>query len=337
MALDILTTAFCGSAFGVALTASGVHRPDVIISQLTLSNFHMLESFLTAAASSLALVTICQRLGFVRLPPRSYSSIGIFGYLDGNIVGGLTQGAGMALAGSCPGTVFAQVGAGIQSGLYTLSGLIIGGILWTGILQPYVQSRSAKKEKSTTSTSLDKRIGISHIGAVAVVEAIFTTIIIVAVSNTADKTKGLVHPVGGGFLIAGAQLVSAVLRKTLLGTSTAFEEVGNCFWSVVGRGSGSGRTNAVSYRNIVFVSGMTLGAYLVAMRYPSVSGSEIVAFDRMKVMAGGVLLAVGSRMAGGCTSGHGISGISLLSVSSYVTVAAMFTGAIGTALALADS
>ncbi|KAK9412801.1 putative YeeE/YedE family protein [Seiridium unicorne] len=335
MALDILTTAFCGSAFGVALTASGVHRPDVIISQLTLSNFDMLESFLTAAASSLALVTICQRLGFVRLPPRSYSSIGIFGYLDGNIVGGLTQGAGMALAGSCPGTVFAQVGAGIQSGLYTLSGLIIGGILWTGILQPYVRSRSAKKEKSTTPTSIDKRIGTSHIGAVAVVEAIFTTIIVVAVSNSADKTKGLVHPVSGGFLIAGAQLVSAMLRKTLLGTSTAFEEVGNCFWSVVGRGSG--RTNAVSYINIVFVSGMTLGAYLVAIRYPSVTGSEIMVFDRMKVMAGGVLLAIGSRMAGGCTSGHGISGISLLSVSSYVTVAAMFTGAIGTALALADN
>jgi uncharacterized membrane protein YedE/YeeE len=33
---------------------------------------------------------------------------------------------------------------------------------------------------------------------------------------------------------------------------------------------------------------------------------------------------VGSRMAGGCPSGHGISGMSLLSISSVVTIASAF-------------
>lgn len=37
----------------------------------------------------------------------------------------------------------------------------------------------------------------------------------------------------------------------------------------------------------------------------------------------------GSRLAGGCTSGHGISGMSQLSISSVISVAAMFAGGIG--------
>lgn len=41
-----------GAAFGAALTASGVFQPSVIVSQLKFENFHMLQTFLTATASS---------------------------------------------------------------------------------------------------------------------------------------------------------------------------------------------------------------------------------------------------------------------------------------------
>ena len=45
-------------------------------------------------------------------------------------------------------------------------------------------------------------------------------------------------------------------------------------------------------------------------------------------LLGGFASIFGARMAGGCTSGHGISGMSTLSVSSFVTMAAMFGGGI---------
>lgn len=41
---------------------------------------------------------------------------------------------------------------------------------------------------------------------------------------------------------------------------------------------------------------------------------------------GGVLMAFGARMAGGCTSGHGISGTSQLGVSSWISVICFFIG-----------
>ncbi|MGD9690962.1 MAG: YeeE/YedE thiosulfate transporter family protein [Phycisphaerales bacterium] len=48
--------------------------------------------------------------------------------------------------------------------------------------------------------------------------------------------------------------------------------------------------------------------------------------------AGGFILIVGARMAGGCTSGHGISGGLQLAVSSWVFFASMFATGLLTAL-----
>ena len=48
--------------------------------------------------------------------------------------------------------------------------------------------------------------------------------------------------------------------------------------------------------------------------------------------AGGFIMVLGARIADGCTTGHGISGIAQLAVSSSVAVAAMFAGGIAIAL-----
>jgi len=42
-------------------------------------------------------------------------------------------------------------------------------------------------------------------------------------------------------------------------------------------------------------------------------------------------MLAGARIADGCTSGHGISGIAQLAVASFIAVAAMFAGGILTA------
>ena len=52
MAADIIASLSAGAVFGAALTASRVYLPSVIINQMRLKDFHMLEVFLTASASS---------------------------------------------------------------------------------------------------------------------------------------------------------------------------------------------------------------------------------------------------------------------------------------------
>lgn len=50
--------------------------------------------------------------------------------------------------------------------------------------------------------------------------------------------------------------------------------------------------------------------------------------------SGGLLMAFGARLAGGCTSGHGISGSLQLNPGSWITVICLFIGGIAVAIPL---
>jgi hypothetical protein len=92
----------------------------------------------------------------------------------------------------------------------------------------------------------------------------------------------------------------------------------------------------------MLVLGMVLGAFLSAQLSGDFHPQWIppkweAAFgdDRLTrivaAVAGGVLLGFGSRWAGGCTSGHGISGTMQLALSSWVSACCFFIGGIATA------
>ena len=61
-------------------------------------------------------------------------------------------------------------------------------------------------------------------------------------------------------------------------------------------------------------------------------GADSLGLRLAVAFAGGGLMAFGARMAGGCTSGHGISGTLQLSVGSWIAVVCFFVGGIATAL-----
>ncbi len=93
----------------------------------------------------------------------------------------------------------------------------------------------------------------------------------------------------------------------------------------------------------MLVAGMVLGAALSAwlsgdLRLQWIPPKWEAAFgdDRLTriavAVAGGILLGFGSRWAGGCTSGHGISGTMQLALSSWVSACCFFIGGIATAV-----
>jgi len=51
-------------------------------------------------------------------------------------------------------------------------------------------------------------------------------------------------------------------------------------------------------------------------------------------LIGGIVMGIGARWAGGCTSGHGISGTLQLAVSSWLAVLCFFAGGVATAMIL---
>ena len=117
-----------GVVFGFALEKSRVFEPGIIVGQMQLRTFIMLKVFLTAVATGAVALAVMHGVGLVTLAPKPT----LYG---ADIIGGLVLGAGIALAGACPGTVMAQVGVGYRDALVTLIGGI-GGAIAYGYAKP---------------------------------------------------------------------------------------------------------------------------------------------------------------------------------------------------------
>lgn len=126
-ALAILGLAM-GLVFGLALEKSRVFEPGAIVGQMQLRNFIMLKVFLSAVITGLVVLAVLNGAFAVTLHPKSLQ-------WAANIAGGLLLGTGLVIAGACPGTVLAQIGAGYRDAWFTLAGALAGAMAY-GYLQP---------------------------------------------------------------------------------------------------------------------------------------------------------------------------------------------------------
>lgn len=271
-----------------------------------------------------------EKLGTTPPSPRSASSLGLFSRYDGNIIGGTVLGAGMALSAACPGVTFPQAALGLRSAQYALQGALAGGVFYTGIIAPLIAQRRKSLSLDCAGSTLHASAGVSRGTALFTMEAIYAAVIASAILYAPQSPfHPLVAPALGGFLLGSTQFLSLSLRGSLIGVSSTFEDAGKyAAWLAGGLRSKAPR----SYTSLLFAATMAAGAYALGLAYPSVIPVEDPRVTPFNAILGGFLFAVGSRVAGGCTSGHGISGISLLSVSSFVTIACTFAGGAAAAL-----
>lgn len=251
--------------------------------------------------------------------PRTPATLNLFSAFDGNILGGILLGFGMALTGACPGTLIPQLAAGAASGPPVLLGGLLGGILYSRFGQRLLGN--VRNARAMAQPTVFQRLDVTQGRAMAVYETLCLGAI-AAFSRFFPDQRGLLVPsVVGGVLIGASQVTSLLLTGGTLGISSAYEQLGHLFWWAVD----GGRKPRPSIKATAFALGTALGSW----GFLRVSGFASAAAPTLHVgtaraVFGGVLLTFGARIAGGCTSGHGISGMSQLSVASIVTVAAMF-------------
>jgi len=77
---------------------------------------------------------------------------------------------------------------------------------------------------------------------------------------------------------------------------------------------------SVTRWSIVFIVGMAIGGYIGAafIELPTTPGAKALTWP---LSLGGLFVGVGTRMGAGCTSGHGVCGVSRLSRRSIVATA----------------
>lgn len=124
LTLAILVGIAMGIVFGFALEKSRVFEPGIIVGQMQMRNFIMLKVFLAAVATGAVVLAVLNGFGYVKLQPKA-------ALYAADIVGGLILGAGITLAGACPGTTLAQVGAGYRDALFTLLGGLTGAVAFS--------------------------------------------------------------------------------------------------------------------------------------------------------------------------------------------------------------
>lgn len=152
-------------------------------------------------------------------------------------------------------------------------------------------------------------------------------------------------PYAAGAVIGLLQIPTFVLMDTALGASSSFVTVAAHIAALFDahvpqiKYLAAHMWGAKNWWQVAVVAGIALGAYMSmrlsgarrhvispvwarAMATPTLSTRAPVAF------LGGFIMLFGARIAGGCTSGHGISGVAQLSVGSTLAVAAMFAGGI---------
>ena len=112
-----------GIVFGFALEKSRVFEPGVIVGQMQLRNFLMLKIFLAAVITGLIVLAVMNGMFGVKLSLKPL-------LFKADIIGGLILGAGIALAGACPGTTLAQIGAGYRDAIFILFGGIAGALTY---------------------------------------------------------------------------------------------------------------------------------------------------------------------------------------------------------------
>ena len=133
-----------GIIFGVFLQKAGVTHYQVIIGQLLLVDFTVLQVMMSAVVVGTLGVHFMHGRGMVNLHVRS----GSFG---STVVGGLIFGAGFALLGYCPGTVAGAVGQGSMDALVGgVTGLMLGSWLFAALFPRLTPFLSRGEFRRTT-------------------------------------------------------------------------------------------------------------------------------------------------------------------------------------------
>jgi uncharacterized membrane protein YedE/YeeE len=157
-------------------------------------------------------------------------------------------------------------------------------------------------------------------------------------------------PYAAGILIGLLQIPAFMIIETALGASSSYVTVGGLIasWmdpSILGIDYVARHIAATSknWWQVAFVASIAIGA-LVSARLSGAKrqaispvwaralGSPSRAKRYAVAFVAGFLMLFGARIADGCTSGHGLSGMAQLAVGSTVAVAAMFAGGIGAAV-----
>eukprot|EP00055_Hartaetosiga_balthica_P018782 m.135351 g.135351 ORF g.135351 m.135351 type:complete len:385 (+) comp9939_c0_seq1:99-1253(+) len=350
-ALKILTSSAMGIFFGVAMEKSRVFEPFNIRAQMSFDKFIMVKMFLSAVVAGQI-----SMLALSYLAPKSlkHARQGFAGCVNRRGIvdvaaGGILLGSGMTISGACPGMVVIQSASFVENSFYTLAGLIFGGYVYALIhktVEKYFHRKVHAHNFADEVLDIPLKLllpisALMFAGVIAVIEHFFpwkTELAFQNVPGTSFMTQRSWSPIVSGAIIGMLQFPAILLVGDTLGSSSSYMTVcaqmtptSETAYSIFSHLEAF-KDGVENWWQVVYLVFAAVGAFLSSqLGVVSLDDAVIVpGVQPISAILGGFIMMLGARIAGGCTSGHGLSGMGLLAVRSFIAVPMMFAGAMGT-------
>jgi len=321
-----ITILIFGFLFGAILQYASLNKYNVISGLATLDNFAVAKAIAVAIGIGAILLTFEIELGLA-----SYHVKPLM--LGGVIIGGLLFGVGMAILGYCPRTLAISLGEGSVDALVGIIGALVGGFIYTLILP----SISGILGPNLGNISLHSLMGT---GTVFYIVTFILAVIFIAVSfwlHKIDKVKDLKWLYSGiALAILNPIIFLAATFNRPIGASTAFPYVADLLTGLT-QNDYFTKIETPGNWELIFLAGAFLAGLIISLikkdfkitlihnNWEKFKGSSI---NKRIIWAfvGGFILIIGARMAGGCTSGHILSGGMQIAISSLLFAVFTFVG-----------
>ncbi len=309
---------FLGFVFGSLLSYARLNTFDVITGLAIRENFAVLKTLMVAIGTGAVLLSLEVHFGMAAYHIKPFLTGGL-------LIGGIFFGAGMAILGYCPGTLAISLGEGRLDALTGIAGGLLGGWVYTimlPVLSPVLGPDLGK-------LSLVELTGGFNAVFFLVLILVSTALIyfpfkISGIKESADK-RWLLS--GIGLAILNPVVFSTAVCNRPIGASTTFPYVADKLAGLTGNDYFQ-KISSPGHWELIFlggalVAGLVLslvrrdfGFVLIQDNWKQLKGKKTV--NRVIwAFTGGFILIFGARMAGGCTSGHILSGDMQLAFSSY--------------------
>ena len=316
-----------GFLFGTILQYAKLNRYNVISGMATLENFAVAKAIAVAIGVGAVLIAIETGLGFASYHLKPF-------LLGGIILGGIIFGVGMAILGYCPGTLSVSLGQGSIDALFGIIGGLVGGFVYT-LLLPSIQSILGPDLGSFSLFSLLGQHQFLFYLLIILIGAAFVWMAFVL----NKKEKGTDYKwLYAGIALAVLNVIAflSALTDRIIGASTAYPYLADLATGTT-QNNYFEKIQAPGQWELLFLAGAFIAGLVISilkkefkltiihsswLKYKGNSISKRLIWS----FIGGFILVIGARMAGGCTSGHILSGGMQLSVSSLVFAVFVFAG-----------
>ncbi|MFH0758507.1 MAG: YeeE/YedE thiosulfate transporter family protein [Bacteroidota bacterium] len=320
------TILILGFLFGAILQYAHLNKFNVIMGLSVREDYTVPKAIALAVGIGAILLNTEIALGFASYHVKPLIITGI-------VLGGLIFGTGMAILGYCPGTMVISLGEGSLDALIGILGGLTGGVVYTLSL-PWIQPLLGPDLGALSMQSVLANKVLFFI-LLVVVAAVF--IYIAFWLHRIDKNKERKWIVAGIFLaFLDAAVFSTWLSNRPIGASTSFPFVGD-FLTGVTQNDYFTAIKTPGHWELIFLAGAFAAGLVISiikkefrlvlmhenwLRFKGSSPIRRIFW----AFVGGFILIFGARMAGGCTSGHILSGGMQLAFSSLIFAIFVFIG-----------